>query len=316
MTMTAPTFVPDAEVDVAPVPTTATPSPRVPSGRVGVTTIGLVGFGRTGREVARFLLNEPETHLEWVVRRSAETDHRSASALLGMSDDATDQMHSLETDLSDLMQKRRVDAIIDFSSEEGIAHYGEAAAAEGIPIVTAVSQYSELQQRRLQQLSERTAVLWSPNITLGINFLLLAAQTLKRIAPGADVQIVEEHFRGKKETSGTALRLATALQAPDDAVHSIRAGGIIGVHEVMFGFPAQTVRLRHEAVTRDAFGHGALFAARHLVARQPGLYRMEDLLEPYFVTGIAPDPFAEPGAGGSLRSRVSNGLHALARRLA
>jgi len=54
------------------------------------------------------------------------------------------------------------------------------------------------------------------------------------------------------------------------------------VHEILFGFPYQTVRLRHESISREAFGNGVLFAARHLLDKPNGLYTMEDLLTPYF----------------------------------
>ena len=65
-------------------------------------------------------------------------------------------------------------------------------------------------------------------------------------------------------------------------VPRLRAGGIIGVHEILFGFPYQTVRLKHESITREAFGNGVLFAARPIGERENGLYSMEDLLLPYF----------------------------------
>ena len=137
---------------------------------------------------------------------------------------------------------------------------------------------------------------------------------MQRIAPGVDVQIVEEHFRDKPEVSGTALRLARALDMPDESVHVIRAGGIIGVHEVLFGFPAQTVRLRHEAISREAFGNGAMFAARHLIDRESGLYRMEDLLLPYFADQARAGVGHEQRRGG-VRGRVASRLRKVARRL-
>lgn len=62
----------------------------------------------------------------------------------------------------------------------------------------------------------------------------------------------------------------------------IRAGGIIGVHEILFGFPYQTVRLKHESISREAFGNGVLFAAKHMHDKSNGRYNMEDLLLPYF----------------------------------
>ena len=277
--------------------------------------VGLIGFGRTGRDVAKLLLTDDGMRLEWVIRRSDTLEHRSVPEFLDVEADEPGIIHSArQISPHTLLDRFPVDVIIDFSSETGLDYYGDEAAARGIAIVTAISRYSEAKQRQLERLARTTRVLWSPNITLGINFMLLAAQSLHRIAPGADVQIVEEHFRDKAEVSGTALRLARALDLPDNAVHMIRAGGIIGVHEVLFGFPAQTVRLRHEAISREAFGNGAMFAARHVVDREPGLYRMEDLLRPYFADHERAGPRHEQRRGG-VRGRLASRLRAVARRL-
>ena len=277
--------------------------------------VGLIGFGRTGRDVAKLLLTDETMRLEWVLRRSDNLEHRSVPEFLGVASDEPGVIHSAaQISVRELLDRFPVDVIIDFSSEAGIDYYGDEAAARGVAIVSAISRYSAAKQRQLERLARTTRVLWSPNITLGINFMLLAAQTLQRISPGVDVQIVEEHFRDKAEVSGTALRLARALNMPDDAVHMIRAGGIIGVHEVLFGFPAQTVRLRHEAISREAFGNGAIFAARHVVDREPGLYRMEDLLLPYFADHERPGVRNEQRRGG-VRGRLASRLRAVARRL-
>lgn len=247
--------------------------------------VGLIGFGRTGRAVAAVILRDPTLTLAWVVRQSDALEHRSASEVLGEESLDPGLIYPRrEFPAATLLDEHPVDVVIDFSSASGLSYYGPAAADRGVAIVTAVSHYPDATQRELGRLSGRTAILWSPNITLGINFMMLAAQTLQRIAPNIDVQIVEEHFRDKSEVSGTALRLASALHLARDHVHSLRAGGILGVHEVLFGFPAQTVRVRHETTSREAFGNGAVFAAQRLVTQSPGLYRMEDLLAPYFVS--------------------------------
>lgn len=276
--------------------------------------VGLVGFGRTGRDVAKLILNVPTVSLDWIARRSSDRGRVTAHEYLDV--EASDQgsiISIAHVEARELLEKSPVDVIIDFSSESGINYYGEAAARRSVAIVTAVSHYAEPKQRLLRELARHTPVLWSPNITLGINFMLLAAQTLKRISPDVDIQIVEEHFRDKPETSGTALRLARALEIPDTAVHVIRAGGIIGVHEVLFGFPAQTVRLRHEAISREAFGNGAIFAAHQVVDRSPGFYRMEDILLPFFA-GQGGRAIREVSPGG-LRGRIAGRLRTLATRL-
>lgn len=274
-----------------------------------------MGFGRTGHEVAKVLLDDPTMRLEWVLRRTDQLAHRSVAEYLGIASTEPGVIHSV-ADLSarEMLTRSPVDVIIDFSTESALDYYGDEAAMRGVSIVTAISRYSEAKQRQLQGYGRSTRVVWSPNITLGINFMLLAAQSLQRIAPGADVQIVEEHFSAKSEVSGTALRLARALDMPDDAVHAIRAGGIIGVHEVLFGFPAQTVRLRHESISREAFGSGAAFAARHVVDRAPGLYAMEDLLLPFFADP-APIGLRHVNRGGGLRGRLAARLRAAAGRL-
>lgn len=280
-----------------------------------VLRVGVMGFGRTGRDVATLLLTDESMRLEWVIRRSESLELRSVPEFLGVESDEPGIIRSSgQISASELLSRFPVDVIIDFSSESGLDYYGEEAAARGISVVTAISRYSEAKQRQLDRLARTTRVLWSPNITLGINFMLLAAQTLQRIAPGVDVQIVEEHFRDKTEVSGTALRLARALDMPDESVHVIRAGGIIGVHEVLFGFPAQTVRLRHEAISREAFGNGAMFAARHLVDREAGLYRMEDLLLPYFAAQDRVGVGHELRRSG-IRGRLASRLRGMARRL-
>lgn len=265
--------------------------------------------------MAGVLLRNPDMRLEWVVRKSTKLEHRSVPEFLGVESAEPGLIYpSDEFTAGELLDAHPVDAIIDFSSEDGLDFYGEAASQRRIAIVTAVSKYSEAKQRDLARIARSTPVLWSPNITLGVNFMLLAAQTLQRIAPKIDIQVIEEHFREKPEVSGTALRLARALNVPDASVHTIRAGGIIGVHEVLFGLPAQTVRLRHEAISRDAFGNGAMFAATQLVDKPTGLYRMEDLLLPYF-QDEQQKGIHHQQRRGPIRGRIASGLRRTARWL-
>jgi 4-hydroxy-tetrahydrodipicolinate reductase len=122
----------------------------------------------------------------------------------------------------------------------------------------------------------------SPNITLGINFLMISAKILKNIAPYTDIEIIEEHFKLKPEVSGTAKVIAKQLDLDESQIKTIRAGGIIGTHEILFGFPYQTVRLKHESISREAFGNGIVFAVEQLQGKSKGFYSMEDLLLPFF----------------------------------
>ena len=248
------------------------------------TKVGLIGFGKTGRAVATVLLMDKTIDLVWVVRKSRVLENRSVPEFLGIESDEEGSIHWIEdVDFETLQEASPVDAIIDFSSETGMDYYAEGASERGITIISAISSLPEDRIRKLEKYGRKTKVLWSPNITVGINFLILAAKTLQKIAPYTDISILEEHFRTKTEVSGTAKKISNALSVGEDEIKTVRAGGIIGVHEVLFGFPNQTVRLKHESIDREAFGDGAKFALKELQTRENGFYSMEDLMGELFV---------------------------------
>ena len=245
--------------------------------------VGLIGFGKTGRAVASVLLDSDLTQLQWVVRQSHVLEHRSVSEFLGIKSNEPGLIYSKsEFTAAQLLDQKPVDIIIDFSGDSGLIYYGEAAAKRGITIISAVSQYELETLAMLKKLSEKTVVMHSPNITLGINFLMISAKILKTIAPYTDIEIIEEHFKLKPEVSGTAKVIAKQLDIDESKIKTIRAGGIIGTHEILFGFPYQTVRLKHESISREAFGNGIMFAVEQLQGKAKGFYSMEDLLLPFF----------------------------------
>lgn len=247
--------------------------------------IGLFGFGKTGRMVADEFFKDDLFDLEWVVRRTHKDNHKYATHLLGYeANDAP--IFSVDEVYPDFLKHRPVDIIVDFSSAK--AHNTYAPATDfGTKIISAISKYKEKDLEELKQLAEKTSVLYSPNITLGINFLLVASHILQGIAPHADIEIVEEHFRDKKEASGTALKIANILGLENDKhVNSIRVGGIVGKHEIIFGLPNQTIRLIHESINKRAFGQGAIFAAKWLINAHIGLYSMENIIIDMFKQNI------------------------------
>lgn len=239
--------------------------------------VGLFGFGKTGKLVAGELLQDERFELKWVVKRTKKRGECFASRLLG-HETKTGAIHAVDRIGPRFFASHPVDVLVDFSSAQGYRGY-VAAADAGVRIITAISKYGAEDLAVLKAMAKKTAVLVSPNITLGINFLLVASQVLLKIAPHADVEIVEEHFRQKPETSGTALKIAQVLGLEKTKhVNSIRVGGIVGRHEVVFGLPNQTIRLVHESISRAAFGQGAIFGALWLADKGPGLYAMEQIV--------------------------------------
>lgn len=234
--------------------------------------VGLVGYGKAGSAVANVLSSDPRFELRWIARRTSsgkpQTHPGTDIPIIGLE----------SCPFPELLESDPVDALVDFSSRESIRAYGEEVRKRGILLVSAISAYSEDDLAYARSLAEDTRVLCSPNITLGINFLIVAAKLLRKIAPFADVEILEQHFKDKPEVSGTARKIAETLEVGGERITSLRLGGIVGHHEVIFGFPHQTVRLTHESIRREAFGTGAAFALTQLAECENGFYTFDDLL--------------------------------------
>jgi 4-hydroxy-tetrahydrodipicolinate reductase len=127
----------------------------------------------------------------------------------------------------------------------------------------------------------------------------IAAQALKDLPTGVDVEIIECHHRFKEDSpSGTALKFGKiAAEAMDITehthgrsgrpgarprneigYHAVRAGDNPGEHTIIFGMLGETLELRVAASNRDCYAQGALLAAEWLVGKPPGLYGMNDVL--------------------------------------
>ena len=234
--------------------------------------IGLVGYGKAGAAVAEVLHDDPRYELCWVARRKATTPMLKVAS----SDVPTFDLE--DGTLADWLDNHPVDAIVDFSAPNSLHIYGEELRRRQLMLVSAISSYDEVQIQYARSLGLDTRVLCSPNITLGINFLIMAAKLLRNIAPFADVEILEQHFKAKPEISGTAKKIAESLDLASEKITSLRLGGIVGHHEVIFGFPYQTVRLTHDSIKREAFGTGTAFALAELALCDKGFYTFEDLL--------------------------------------
>lgn len=242
-------------------------------------SIGLFGFGRTGSIVANEIINDMDCELKWVMKESTKNVGEFASHLLGHVHEEGRIFSLHQVDFSNFYEQNKVDVIIDFSNSCAVNEY-KNAVKYGSRIVSAISNYEPEEIESLRELSDQTAILYSPNITLGINFLMEASKLLQKIVPIADIEIIEEHFKDKKDVSGTAIRIAKALGLDNEQhINSIRVGGVVGKHEVVFGLPNQTIRITHETHNRAAFGQGAIYAAKWIMCKEKGSYTMEQALD-------------------------------------
>jgi len=170
------------------------------------------------------------------------------------------------------------DVVVDFSAAEASAAFAAHAAKARKPIVIGTTGFTPAQLGALKAASKKIALVYSPNMSPGMNLLFALARKAAAVLPDFDAVIYEAHHALKKDApSGSAKRLAQALgkEAP---MLSARAGDIVGDHTVLLAGPDERLELVHRAHARRVFARGALQAARWVAGRKPGLYSMADVL--------------------------------------
>lgn len=193
------------------------------------------------------------------------------------------------------------DVVIDFSTSAAAPILFMAAAREGVNVVSGTTGLGGAGLAALERAAQRVALLWAPNMSLGVQVLAeLSEIAARRLGSAFDVEILEVHHRSKTDApSGTARRLAEAVRAgrpelvdrferagdvgarkPEElGVFGVRGGDVVGDHTVLFLGQGERLELVHRASSRDLFANGALRAARFLAGKPKGRYAITDVLD-------------------------------------
>ena len=192
--------------------------------------------------------------------------------------------------------------IIDFSLPDYSIRSLQQAVAAKTPMVIGTTGYSEEQLGQIDEAAKSIPIVLAANYSIGVNSLIgLVKQATKLLGDKADIEIFEAHHKHKKDApSGTALALGDTIaeeqglsltdiaewarhgESPREqgkvGFSVMRAGDIVGTHDVVFALNGEMVTLRHEAQSRQCFASGAVTAAQWLQGKPAGLYNMQDVL--------------------------------------
>ena len=193
--------------------------------------------------------------------------------------------------------------LIDFTRPEGTLEYLKVCRANNAKMVIGTTGFSAEQKQLISEASRDTAIVFAPNMSVGVNVCLKLLDMAARVlAEGYDIEIVEAHHRHKVDApSGTALRMgevvaqALGRDLKECAVYgregvtgerkpstigfaTMRGGDIVGDHTVLFAGIGERIEISHKASSRATFAQGALRAARFLAGKSTGLYDMQDVL--------------------------------------
>ncbi len=194
------------------------------------------------------------------------------------------------------------DVIIDFSTISATLNLIKKIKDKSKKLVIGTTGFDVKEKKIIDTFSKTNAVVFSPNMSVGVNLLFKIVEETAKILSGYDIEIIESHHNKKKDSpSGTAMRLAEIAAAAvnrdlkkcgvygrkgligerkkqEIGILAVRAGDIVGEHTVMFVGQGERIELIHRAQSRETFANGAVHASVWIANKKNGLFTMADVL--------------------------------------
>jgi 4-hydroxy-tetrahydrodipicolinate reductase len=179
---------------------------------------------------------------------------------------------------------KECDCLIEFSTPSATVEHLSYLTEYKKCVVIGTTGLDSLQQEEIRKASKIIPLVFSPNMSVGVNLLFRLVKETAKILKGYKIYLEEAHHIHKKDApSGTAKKIAQILNEEGfnikiEDIKSIREDEIVGDHRVVFESELDKIELLHSAKTRDIFASGAIKAAKWIVNKNPGIYTMEDVL--------------------------------------
>ncbi|NYT23304.1 4-hydroxy-tetrahydrodipicolinate reductase [Alcaligenaceae bacterium] len=252
--------------------------------------------GRMGRMLIEAVLNSEDLTLA-VALNQAESPSigQDAGAFLGVESGIriTDNLAALAD----------ADCLIDFTRPEATLTHLQACIEHGVKCVIGTTGFDEAGKQAIQAASQKTAIVFAPNMSVGVNVTLKLLEMAARLLnSGYDAEVFEAHHRHKVDApSGTALAMGEAVahawgedldKIADWTRHGhtgprengrigfsvVRGGDIVGDHTVYFCGTGERIEITHRSSSRATYAQGSLRAVRYLARKDFGLFDMQDVL--------------------------------------
>ena len=177
------------------------------------------------------------------------------------------------------------DVVIDFSHPDSTSQILKNCLKERKPLVIGTTGLEKSHINKIEKASKTIPILIGSNMSKGVIDL---KETLKYYLNNnselIDCVIEETHHTEKIDSpSGTALELKDHIISLNNKniksieIVSNRVGDVFGIHKVVFIKKNSIKEFKHEALSRDVFAYGALYAAKKIHGLNPAIYRFQDI---------------------------------------
>ncbi len=160
------------------------------------------------------------------------------------------------------------DVAVDFTRPDAVLDNAARCLDARIPIVVGTSGFDTAM---LGEMARDAGVpcFYAPNFALGAVLMMRFAQEAAPMF--ARAEIVELHADTKLDAPSGTAKATSAQMGGDVPIHSIRLPGLVAHQEVILGGPGETLTIRHDTTSREAFVPGVLRALETVRTLPPGL---------------------------------------------
>lgn len=259
-------------------------------------TVALQGAkGRMGQEIMAALCRDPQLKAVGAVEKGVRDN------TLALPDGSGDVPFS--SDINSLLAQCRPQVLVDFSAAEATMAAARAASRHKVSLVIGTTGLNAQNLKELEELCKAagTATVVTPNFALGAVVMIHLARIASKFFDYAEITEMHHHLKADAP-SGTALTTAKAMaeargkpflypqttketlsgtrggQVDGIALHSLRQPGLMAHQEVLFGAPGQTLRIRHDTISRECYVPGVILAIKEVVKRRGLVYGLDTLL--------------------------------------
>ena len=160
------------------------------------------------------------------------------------------------------------DVAVDFTQPDAVLANAAACLDARVPLVVGTSGFDA---DALDRTATEAGVpcFYAPNFAIGAVLMMRFAEEAARSLPQAE--IVELHADTKLDAPSGTAKATAAWMGGEVPIHSVRLPGLVAHQAVILGGPGETLTIRHDTTSRDAFMPGVLKAVEAVRALPPGL---------------------------------------------
>ncbi len=160
------------------------------------------------------------------------------------------------------------DVAVDFTRPDAVTSNITACVAGRVPAVIGTTGFDVDDVDRIAR-DGGVACFYAPNFAIGAVLMMRFAEEASKVLQSAE--IVELHHETKRDAPSGTARATAARMHGEVPIHSVRLPGLVAHQAVILGGPGETLTIRHDTTSREAFVPGVLRALERVRDLPPGL---------------------------------------------